>query len=179
MTRTTTRWILAAAALAVAGGVGFALLGGGSADAGAGGPSGAATASGGAAGDAGGDLPPVNVVKSPTCGCCTAWVRHLRESGFRVRTTDADDLTGTKRELGVPRDLWSCHTATVDGYVVEGHVPASDLRRLLEERPAVEGLAVPGMPVGSPGMEGDSPEAYEVVAFGGEAGRSVFARHEP
>lgn len=161
MTRTTRRWILAVAAMAAAGGVGYALTGGG----------------GGSAG--GGDLPPVNVVKSPTCGCCTAWVRHLRESGFRVRTTDVDDVTRTKRELDVPRDLWSCHTATVDGYVVEGHVPASDLRRLLEERPAVAGLAVPGMPVGSPGMEGDSPEAYEVVAFGGEAGRSVFARHEP
>lgn len=121
--------------------------------------------------------PEMVVYRSPTCGCCTAWVEHMREAGFRVRVEDRTDLGPVKAEMGVPRDLTSCHTARVGGYVVEGHVPAADVQRLLEERPDVRGLAVPGMPVGSPGMEGPRPERYEVVAFDGEGGREVFARH--
>lgn len=117
------------------------------------------------------------VYRSPACGCCNAWVDHMRAAGFRVQVEDRADLAPVKAEMGVPFDLSSCHTALVEGYVVEGHVPAEDVRRLLAERPDVKGLAVPGMPVGSPGMEGPSPEPYTVVAFDGEGGREVFARH--
>lgn len=117
------------------------------------------------------------VYRSPACGCCTAWVEHMREAGFQVRVEDRTNLAPVKAEMGVPADLSSCHTARVGGYVIEGHVPASDVRRLLAEEPDVKGLAVPGMPVGSPGMEGPNPERYSVVAFGGEGGREVFARH--
>ncbi len=123
------------------------------------------------------DAGEVVVYKSAACGCCGDWVDHLRSAGFDVRVEDRDDLYPVKAELGVPGDLSSCHTAVVDGYVVEGHVPASDVRRLLEERPDVAGVAVPGMPVGSPGMEGPREERYSVVAFDGEGGRTVFARH--
>lgn len=122
--------------------------------------------------------PVIEVAKSPTCGCCSEWVDHLEESGFRVEVEDTDNLSMVKRRLGVPGDLGSCHTAVVDGYVIEGHVPASDIRRLLAERPAdVEGLAVPGMPAGSPGMEGPPPVRYDVVAFDGEGGRRIFASY--
>lgn len=117
------------------------------------------------------------VYRSPACGCCLGWVEHVREAGFRVRVEDRRDLAPVKAELGVPADLASCHTARIGGYVIEGHVPASDVRRLLAERPDVKGLAVPGMPEGSPGMEGPDPEPYAVVAFDGEGGREVFARH--
>lgn len=117
------------------------------------------------------------VYRSPACGCCTAWVEHMREAGFQVRVEDRTDLAPVKDRMGVPADLSSCHTARVGGYVIEGHVPAADVRRLLEEEPDVKGLAVPGMPVGSPGMEGPNPERYSVVAFDGEGGREVFARH--
>lgn len=118
------------------------------------------------------------VYRSPACGCCLAWVEHMREAGFRVRVEERTDLAPVKAEAGVPADLSSCHTAVVGGYVVEGHVPAADVRRLLAERPDVHGLAVPGMPVGSPGMEGPRPdEPYEVIAFDGRGDRRVFARH--
>lgn len=119
----------------------------------------------------------VVVYRSPACGCCGAWAEHLREGGFEVRERNRTDMAEVKAELGVPDDLYSCHTAVVDGYVLEGHVPASDLRRLLAERPDVAGLAVPGMPTGSPGMEGPDPDRYAVVAFDGAGGRTVFARH--
>lgn len=119
----------------------------------------------------------VRVHKSPTCGCCTAWVGHLRDAGFRVEVEDTNDLPAVKREAGVPFDLQSCHTAVVEGYVVEGHVPAEDVRRLLAERPEVRGLAVPGMPVGSPGMEGPNPQPYDVIAFREDGSREVFASY--
>lgn len=135
-------------------------------------------------GDDGADVPTgaeaaaeMVVYRSPACGCCTAWVEHMREAGFQVRVEDRTDLAPVKAEMGVPADLSSCHTARVGGYVIEGHVPADDVRRLLAEEPDVKGLAVPGMPVGSPGMEGPNPEPYSVVAFDGEGGREVFARH--
>jgi hypothetical protein len=124
------------------------------------------------------EAPPlVTVYKSPTCGCCSAWVDHLRGSGFRVETVDVRDTGAVKRQYGIPDSLASCHTGVVDGYVVEGHVPATDVKRLIEERPEAGGLAVPGMPVGSPGMEqGDTTEPYEVLLMhDGEA--TAFARH--
>lgn len=119
----------------------------------------------------------VTVYKSPTCGCCKAWVDHLREHGFRVVAVDTTELDGIKRQHGVSQELTSCHTAIVGGYVVEGHVPASDIRRLLAERPRITGLAVPGMPQGSPGMETGVKEAYQVLAFTRGGGTSVFASH--
>lgn len=118
--------------------------------------------------------PAVTVFKSPYCGCCSNWVEHLRRQGFDVVTRDMENLDAIKMTAGVPRDLHSCHTATVDGYVVEGHVPVEAIQRLLEERPKVQGLAVPGMPIGSPGMEGPEPESYSVFGFSGNGERAVF-----
>jgi hypothetical protein len=122
--------------------------------------------------------PLVQVFKSPTCGCCVKWAEHLMVSGFEVKASDVDDLNPVKRQHGVPSDSESCHTALVDGYVIEGHVPASDIQRLLRERPAVRGLVVPGMPHGSPGMESPTPEPYTVYAFDETGSRSVFSRHD-
>ena len=127
---------------------------------------------------AGGDT--MTVYKSPTCGCCEKWVEHMRANGFHVVTVDRLDVTPVKREHGIGEELASCHTAIVSGYAIEGHVPAADVRRLLAERPAgVRGLAVPGMPSGSPGMEmpGAPPDRYDVVAFDSTGARRVFARH--
>lgn len=123
------------------------------------------------------DLPTVAVTKDPTCGCCERWVDHLRESGFTVTVTEAP-VNPLKVRLGVPRELASCHTAQIGGYVIEGHVPAGAIKRLLAEKPQGTGLAVPGMPAGSPGMEveGMEPDTFEVVLFG-PAGRSAFARY--
>lgn len=108
----------------------------------------------------------VTVHKDPNCGCCTGWVQHLRDAGFTVRVEETSDLEPVRARLGVPPGLAACHTAQVNGYIVEGHVPAIAVRRLLSERPDVQGLAVPGMPVGSPGMEGGSPQSYTVISFG-------------
>lgn len=101
--------------------------------------------------------PVVTVYKTPTCGCGTSWVEHRRENGFQVKTVDQPDLTPVKKQLGMPTALESCHMAVVDGYTVERHVPADVIRQLIAERPTVKGIAVPGMPVGSPGMEGPYP----------------------
>jgi hypothetical protein len=122
--------------------------------------------------------PPINVHKDPNCGCCGAWVDHLRAAGFTVTVDETSAMHGIKQRLGVPHNLASCHTAEIAGYVVEGHVPATAILRLLEEKPAGLGLAVPGMPIGSPGMEveGSPPETYEVVLFGAGADR-IFARY--
>jgi len=121
----------------------------------------------------------VIVYKSPTCGCCTGWVEHMQEQGFKVEVHDVSDLNAIKRQFAVPSDLESCHTALHGGYVIEGHVPAEDIRRLLAERPAIAGIAAPGMPVGSPGMEvpGRAADRYDVVAFDKSGGRSTFASH--
>jgi hypothetical protein len=121
--------------------------------------------------------PALHVYRSAGCGCCGAWMEHMRRAGFVVTATETDDLDPIKARLGVPSDLASCHTATVGGYVVEGHVPGSDVLRLLAEKPKAIGLAVPGMPIGSPGMEqGATREPYAVLLFA-PAGRRVFARH--
>jgi len=124
------------------------------------------------------DLPRMVVTKDPSCGCCRAWAEHVRAAGFPIEVVESASVGRLKARLGVPQDLAGCHTAEVGGYVVEGHVPAAAIRRLLEERPAATGVAVPGMPVGSPGMEveGSSPEIYEVVLFG-PSGRQLFARY--
>jgi hypothetical protein len=119
----------------------------------------------------------LDVWKSPSCGCCGGWVEHMRAAGFAPRVHEAEDLEPVKRARGVPPALASCHTAVVDGYVVEGHVPAADVLRLLAERPRARGLAVPGMPMDAPGMDGRTGEPYEVVLFGAEGGDRVFARH--
>lgn len=121
--------------------------------------------------------PRVVVYKSPTCGCCTEWVAHMRANGFRVETQDVRDVTPYRMQYGVPEELSSCHTAVVDGYAIEGHVPAADIKRLLREKPRAKGLAVPGMPNGSPGMEqGGPPDPYVTVAFDGRRAW-VYAQH--
>lgn len=118
----------------------------------------------------------VTVWKSASCGCCGAWVDHMREAGYAVQVIETDDLDPVREAKGVPAALGSCHTATVGGYVLEGHVPAADVARLLAEKPQARGLAVPGMPQSAPGM--DIPgEPYEVVLFGTPGGVRLFARH--
>ncbi len=121
----------------------------------------------------------ITVYKSPTCGCCNGWIDHLKAAGFSVSAHDVRDMDRVKSERGVPAKLGSCHTAEVAGYVVEGHVPPADIHRLLNEKPAVAGLAVPGMPIGSPGMEGPNPERYEVLQFDKDGDTAVFAVHDP
>lgn len=122
--------------------------------------------------------PVVEVWKSPTCQCCSKWVEHLRQSGFSVTVHNESAMNPLKTQLGVPQNLASCHTAKVAGYVIEGHVPAQDIRKLLSDKPKVLGLAVPGMPIGSPGMEqGDRKDAYETLAFTAGAESTVYAKH--
>ncbi len=119
----------------------------------------------------------ITVYKSPWCGCCGNWVTHLRQAGFSVAVEEREDMDPVKTRFGVPASLESCHTAIVDEYIVEGHVPAADIARLLSERPAARGLAVPGMPAGSPGMEqGGARDPYQVILFG-DSGRSVYSSH--
>ncbi len=118
----------------------------------------------------------VTVWKSPSCGCCGGWIQHMRAAGYAVTVHDVDDVDPVKARLGVPASLQSCHTAVVDGYVLEGHVPADSVARLLRERPSAKGLAVPGMPQGSPGMETGVKESYAVVLFGTPSGSAVYER---
>ena len=115
----------------------------------------------------------ITVHKDPTCGCCSGWVQHLQTAGFVTKVLDTSDIDAVKKRLGVPDDLAACHTAEVAGYIIEGHVPAVALKRFLAEKPHAKGLAVPGMPIGSPGMEGGKPEKYDVVLFG-PAGRRTY-----
>lgn len=121
--------------------------------------------------------PTLVVYKSASCGCCKDWVEHMKEAGFTVEVHDVEDMTAVKQQQGVNGSLASCHTAVIDGYVIEGHVPAEDVTRLLAERPAILGLAVPQMPVGTPGMEQGSPEnydAYDIITFDGSGATSVY-----
>lgn len=117
----------------------------------------------------------VVVYKSPTCGCCKKWVSHMRENGFSVEVHEQYNVTPKKDEYGVPRRLRSCHTAKVGGYVVEGHVPADVVRQLLEEQPEIAGVAVPGMPMGSPGMEGFRKDPYDVISFTDSGKTGIYA----
>ncbi len=124
-----------------------------------------------------GALPTIVVTKDPNCGCCTGWVDHVRAAGFVVDVVETPEVNRLKARLGVPQALASCHTAEIGGYVIEGHVPAGAIKRLLADRPQAKGLAVPGMPAGSPGMEveGMEPDTYEVVLFG-PSGHRTYAR---
>ncbi len=124
----------------------------------------------------------IDVYKTPTCGCCVIWVEHLREHGFTVTVTDVPNVAPLRQRLGIRPELASCHTAVVDDYAIEGHVPASDIQRLLREAPRVAGLAVPGMPLGSPGMEMPDPsrhQRYDVLAFDAAGETEVWATHGP
>lgn len=127
------------------------------------------------------DLPPVLVYKTPTCGCCNGWIDHLRKAGFEVDARNVSDraLVTMKREVGVTAEMSSCHTALVGGYVVEGHVPAVQIKRLLTEEPEVAGITVPGMPIGSPGMEGPGARPYAAYSFDHSGELRVFAEIDP
>jgi hypothetical protein len=122
-------------------------------------------------------LPPVEVWKSPYCGCCGKWVDHLRAAGFEVAVHHVDDLPAARAATGMPQRYGACHSATVGGYAVEGHVPAADVKRLLAEGPAAVGIAVPAMPPGSPGMEGPRAIPYDTLLVGRDGAARVFARH--
>ena len=120
----------------------------------------------------------VVMYKDPNCGCCGKWAEHMRSAGFAVKEVASARMDLVKQEAGVPEALGSCHTAKVGGYVVEGHVPAADVRRMLAEKPAIRGLSAPGMPLGSPGMEGPYPaERYDVVSFDARGRSAVFSKH--
>ena len=120
---------------------------------------------------------PLTVYKSPSCGCCKNWVTHMQGAGFAVKVIDMDDLTAVKKNAGVPQKLQSCHTALVGAYVVEGHVPADLVKKMLAQKPQITGLAVPGMVTGSPGMEmGDSKDPYDVIAFDRAGKTTIFAK---
>lgn len=119
----------------------------------------------------------IEVYKSPTCGCCNKWIEHLRANGFEVLAHDVPDTTELRAKFGVPDSLGSCHTARVGGYLIEGHVPAKEIQRLLKERPRAAGLAVPGMPRGSPGMESDIKDPYDVLLFQPNGRHAVYQRY--
>lgn len=120
----------------------------------------------------------VVMYKDPNCGCCGKWADHMREHGFKVKEVATAEMAQVKGEAGVPQALGSCHTARVGGYVVEGHVPAADVRRMLTEKPAIAGISAPGMPMGSPGMEGPYPaDRYDVVSFDAQGRTAVYASH--
>jgi hypothetical protein len=121
--------------------------------------------------------PLVTVFKTPTCGCCGKWVEHLKANGFTVKVQEVNDTSAYERQHRVPGTMVSCHPAVVNGYTIEGHVPAPDIKRLLNERPKVVGLAVPGMPVGSPGLEAAHSEAFSVFVFDEGGHASVYARY--
>jgi hypothetical protein len=123
------------------------------------------------------ELPEVEVYKSPYCGCCTEWAKHMVDNGFRVKSINVDDVPAARARLGMPEHYGSCHTAKIGSYVIEGHVPAADIKRLLKEKPKAVGLAAPGMPGGSPGMESAKKEPYDVLLVGSDGKAKVFARH--
>ena len=122
-------------------------------------------------------LPVVEVYKSAECGCCKIWAEHLQENGFKVILHDVDDVPAARKKLGMPNKYGACHSAKVGQYLVEGHVPASDIKRLLKENPKAIGLAVPSMPPGSPGMESDHPVPYDTLLITGDGNVKVFAHH--
>lgn len=123
------------------------------------------------------DAVAVTMYSSEGCQCCVKWADHLEDNGFAVETIKVNNLLELKTENGVPGELASCHTAFVEGYIVEGHVPAEDVKRLIEEKPDAAGITVPGMPIGSPGMEGSYVQNYDVILFDKDGKEEVFARH--
>lgn len=124
--------------------------------------------------------PAITVYKSPSCGCCLEWMAHLEQNGFAVTAHNVPSTAPYRERFGVPRALGSCHTGVIDGYAIEGHVPAADIKRLLAERPKARGLAVPGMPIGSPGMEveGTRRDAFDVLLFDDDGGRRVYQHYD-
>ena len=139
----------------------------------------AMASAGSAASMSGQELPTVLVYKAPTCGCCNGWIEHLEAAGFTVDARDVRDIMSVKVDAGVPTQMSSCHTALVDGYVVEGHVPAEHVKQMLADDPDIAGIAVPGMPVGSPGMEGPNAQPYEVLSFTRDGQAAVYAEVDP
>lgn len=125
-----------------------------------------------------GELPAMTVWKSPWCGCCGAWVKHIQKAGIKVTVKEVEDLSQVKRTAGIPEALQSCHTAQIGDYKIEGHVPAADIKRLLATMPDIDGLAVPGMPAGSPGMETGEHDAYDVMTFNRDNETTVFSHYE-
>jgi hypothetical protein len=121
--------------------------------------------------------PLVEVWRSPSCGCCEQWVKHLQKNGFRTNVHSVEDTSSVRRAAGIPAALGSCHTAKVAGYTIEGHVPASDIQRLLAQKPKARGLSAPGMPPGSPGMDVPNSPPYEVLLVKDDGTASLFARH--
>lgn len=119
----------------------------------------------------------VDVYKSPYCGCCEKWVEHMQKNGFKVNAHNVNDVPGARKSLGMPDRVGSCHTAKVGGYLIEGHVPAADIQRLLKEKPKAVGLAAPGMPQGSPGMETATPVPYDTLLVQADGSTTVFAKH--
>ncbi len=119
----------------------------------------------------------IDIYKSPYCGCCGKWVDHVTKAGFTVKTHEVDDVPGTRKKLGMPEKLGSCHTAKIGNYLLEGHVPAEDIKRMLKEKPKALGLAVPGMPPGSPGMDVPNSPAYETLLVQNDGSTRVFAKH--
>lgn len=122
--------------------------------------------------------PTIEVFKSASCGCCAKWVKHLEANGFNVKTQDVANPADYRQKAGIPDPLGSCHTALVRGYAIEGHVPAGDIKRLLAEKPKAKGLAVPAMPLGSPGMEGPRKDPYEVLLVQADGRTTVYARYK-
>lgn len=122
-------------------------------------------------------LPTVEMFKSPYCGCCGKWAEHLQKNGFKVISHETDNVPAKRKSLGMPDHLGSCHTAKVGNYLLEGHVPAADVRRLLKEKPKALGLAVPGMPPGSPGMDVPNSPSYETLLVQADGTTRTFARH--
>lgn len=124
----------------------------------------------------GGEVQQIVVYRSPTCGCCGKWLQHLRDNDFKIEDIVTDDMQAIKRKYGVPAAMQSCHTAIIGGYVVEGHVPARDINRMLKLKPEIAGIAVPGMPVGTPGMEmGGRKDPYQVLSFDNAENYRVFS----
>uniref|UniRef100_Q47DT3 Metal-binding protein n=1 Tax=Dechloromonas aromatica (strain RCB) TaxID=159087 RepID=Q47DT3_DECAR len=119
----------------------------------------------------------VEVFKSPYCGCCEKWIEHMQKNGFKVNAHNVNDVPAARKSLGMPDRVGSCHTAKVGGYLIEGHVPAADIQRLLKEKPKAVGLAAPGMPQGSPGMETATPVPYETLLVQADGSTTVFAKH--
>ena len=120
----------------------------------------------------------MTVYKSPTCGCCGKWITHMEENGFKVKAVDVIEMNVVKQKYGITQNLASCHTAVIDGYFIEGHVPASDVKRLLSEKTDSKGLTVPGMPIGSPGMEmGERVDAYQVLSVNDDGSTDVFNQY--
>ncbi|MCC2955619.1 DUF411 domain-containing protein [Massilia sp. IC2-477] len=122
--------------------------------------------------------PVIEVYKTATCGCCKEWVKHLEANGFKVKAQDVENTSDYREKFGIPNEYGSCHTGRVNGYALEGHVPASEIKRLLSEKPKARGLAVPGMPMGSPGMEGPRKDAYDVLLVKDGGKTSVYKRYQ-